>query len=94
MNNNKCYDCIYRRSIPGNAHSSCVHPNTGLDKSKYPEFDGLVGMLGIGKPAEALLTLHIKANPIGIRGGWFMWPGNFDPTWLENCDGFTEKKKE
>lgn len=90
----KCYDCIYRRSIPGDAHSSCVHPDTGMDKSEFPMFDGLIGLLRIGKPAEAIRTLNIKANPTGVRHGWFMWPGNFDPTWLENCDGFTEKNKE
>lgn len=32
--------------------------------------------------------LHIKANKIGIQGGWFCWPFNFDPVWLENCNGF------
>jgi hypothetical protein len=94
MNDKKCYDCIYRRSIPGDAHSSCVHPETGMDKSDFPMFDGLVGLLGIGKPAEAIIKLNIKADPIGIRHGWFMWPGNFDPTWLINCDGFIEKEKK
>ncbi len=24
----------------------------------------------------------------GIANGWFVWPYNFDPTWLEACDGF------
>jgi len=36
-------------------------------------------------------TLKIKGHPLGIRGGWFLWPMNFDPTWLVNCDGFEAK---
>ncbi len=30
----------------------------------------------------------VSGNRIGIQGGWFMWPANFDPTWLVSCDGF------
>lgn len=40
-------------------------------------------------PQRAADTLHIRANFHGIRNGWFVWPVNFDPRWLENCDGFT-----
>lgn len=32
--------------------------------------------------------LQIKGNPHGVRHGWFRWPWNFDPVWLENCNGF------
>jgi hypothetical protein len=41
---------------------------------------------------ENAAKLNIKAVSHGIRMGWFMWPVNFDPTWLLNCDGFTEKE--
>jgi len=54
-------------------------------------FEGLLGIYGIGKPSEAIKKLNIKANPTGIRGGWFHWPGNFDPVWLLNCEGFKDK---
>jgi hypothetical protein len=36
-------------------------------------------------------ALEIKGDPHGIRNGWFNWPYNFDPIWLENCNGFEEK---
>jgi len=36
--------------------------------------------------------LNIRGNPHGIKRGWFSWPYNFDPVWLENCDGFEEKE--
>ena len=45
-----------------------------------------------GKNLEAMIKLEIVGDPIGIRGGWFMWPANFDPTWLQNCNGFDSTK--
>jgi hypothetical protein len=26
--------------------------------------------------------------------GWFMWSLNFDPTWLQTCDGFSDKPED
>jgi len=40
-------------------------------------------------PEEAAAALNIRAAEQGIRRGWFIWPVNFDPVWLESCDGFT-----
>lgn len=36
---------------------------------------------------EGAKKLGIEGNPHGIASGWFNWPYNFDPTWLDNCDG-------
>jgi hypothetical protein len=33
-------------------------------------------------------NLKVVGNPVGIQNGWFMWPFNFDPTWLRECNGF------
>jgi hypothetical protein len=35
--------------------------------------------------------LDIRAEKHGVVSGWFMWPVNFDPIWLRNCNGFTPK---
>ena len=35
---------------------------------------------------------EVRGNPHGIKNGWFMWPYNFDPVWLESCNGFTQKE--
>lgn len=33
--------------------------------------------------------LSIKANPHGIRNGWFLYPLNFDPVWKRSlCSNF------
>jgi hypothetical protein len=36
----------------------------------------------------------VTGNIHGIRSGWFMWPMNFDPVWLESCDGFSKNQKD
>lgn len=63
-----CWNCAYRKEIPGDAHFACIRSFTDV---KPPEQD-----------------------PYGVRGGWCMFPINFDPTWLGKCDGFSEMKDE
>ena len=36
--------------------------------------------------------VEVKGNTYGISKGWFSWPWDFDPTWLESCDGFTSEE--
>lgn len=36
-------------------------------------------------------TLRIEANVVGVKNGWFYFPHNYDPIWLENCEGFRAK---
>jgi hypothetical protein len=37
---------------------------------------------------------NVIGNPNGIKRGWFNWPLNFDPTWLQSCDGFSDNPKD
>ena len=76
-----CYKCKFRGTVPGDAHSCCNHP-------KVTEAGGAMMVMFSTKVAR---ELNIQANAHGVRSGWFMWPANFDPAWLENCDGFEEK---
>lgn len=88
----KCYDCKYRGTIPGDAHSCCNHPsNKTLLENPFLNMMSILGSarkIDLGIPAN---LLNIKANEHGVRSGWFNYPFNFDPVWLENCDGFTQK---
>lgn len=85
-----CYKCEYRGTVLGSCHSSCKHPAiVGKDGN---EFGALVQLLR-GEFNEAIDHLKIKAHAHGVRSGWFMWPANFDPVWLENCDGFKVKEE-
>jgi hypothetical protein len=36
------------------------------------------------------ISASVSGNPHGIKKGWFIWPLNFDPVWLESCDGFSD----
>ena len=37
---------------------------------------------------------NLKANPIGIQGGWFNYPRNFDPSWIiSDCKNFEKKER-
>ena len=40
------------------------------------------------------LSANVIGNRHGIEHGWFFWPFNFDPTWLEMCDSFKQKEKD
>lgn len=86
-----CYDCEHRGTLAGDAHSRCLHPKTGI-KASDNEFGSLVGLFG-GSGANAWGELGITGNKQGIKGGSFMWPANYDPVWLESCNGFAAKKK-
>ena len=88
-----CYKCRYRRDIPGDCHSSCAHPSVS-NLGDNP-LEVLFTLLGKRMPNESHVIgegLDIKGNPHGIKNGWFCWPFNFDPIWLENCDGYEEIK--
>ncbi len=98
MKKNKpnCYECRWRGEVPGDAHSKCCHPYNAplLNNSML----SLIGMLAGGRK-EALpimfdKRLKIEANEHGIRSGWFNYPFNFDPVWLDNCMGFTRATKD
>lgn len=84
-----CYSCSHRGTVPGSCHSSCHHPEAQTIHSN--PLAVLAGIMG-GAIIDMDNTLNIKGNPHGIRKGWFAWPVNFDPVWLENCDGFTPKE--
>ena len=90
MKKPNCYECKYRGTVAGSAHSCCNHP-----KCKKIELDGVLGLLAISGGLPPIETgLNIKANLTGIRGGWFFHPFNFDPVWLEECNGFKNKLKK
>jgi hypothetical protein len=93
MEKPNCYECTYRRPIPGDAHISCIHPGSGMDHED--PVSGLLMLLGkrcgpVSAPSSA--TIHVEGDQWGIDHSWFNWPYNLDPTWLLSCDGFTPKE--
>lgn len=91
MSKPNCYNCKHRGPVAGSAHSCCNHPLATRDND-----DPLLSIMSIfasvGRTdpivGDSIRALNIRANLHGVNKGWFNWPWNFDPTWLENCDGF------
>ncbi len=86
-----CYECEYRRDIPGDAHSCCRRPDLARNKKR------LLTLLAFQQDPERTAAAEnnvygITLNPHGIKMGWAMWPENFDPTWVGTCNGFKEKQ--
>lgn len=40
------------------------------------------------------VSATVKGDEYGIGKGWFLWPLNFDPVWLESCDGFSDNPED
>lgn len=96
MIKNNCYTCMHRGSVPGDTHSCCLHP--ALEGVTDDPVGGMLAMfasVGRAAPMVAIQAVAekfgIKANYHGIRQGWFNWPWNFDPVWLENCNAYEAK---
>lgn len=85
MNKPNCYDCIHRRSLPGDCHSTCGHPkaHSGIND---PVLKAMSLFVSLNLPIKN--DLNVLGKKYGIDSGWFNWPWNYDPIWLEQCDGF------
>ena len=83
MSKNKpnCLVCKYRGTVTSNAHSCCRYPGNKLGTLDFFH----------GNNMDNMYKLNIRGNAHGIDQGWFVWPINFDPCWLENCDGYILK---
>lgn len=80
-----CSTCEYKRNVPGDSHISCEYPF--LDKKNA----SLISMMSVTNPQAFNQTLHqlfgFQASMHGVQSGWFMFPSNFDPNWMEgNCN--------
>lgn len=87
-----CYKCKHRRELRGDCHSSCAHPS-GAGDNPYGRVMATFASVGRVRPvkSETAAGLKVVGHPHGIQNGWFNWPWNFDPVWLESCDGFEPK---
>jgi hypothetical protein len=78
-----CAKCIYRRSIPGDAHSKCEHPEA--------DWIGMYSIMAYGSVSYQS-GLRVEGDLRSAQAGWFFWPSNYDPRWLKSCNGFKEKE--
>jgi hypothetical protein len=84
-----CYNCMFRGTVPGSAHSSCNALKHIGDKSTIAE---TAIVLGIASVKDEHGNNAVQMDPIGIRGGWAHWPLDFDPTWVNSCLFYINKE--
>lgn len=77
-----CYNCKHRGAIAGDTHSSCQHPLA----NKNTAIDAITLLVSGYSPLESVMGVEL--NPHGVKSGWCMFPINFDPIWVVNCDSF------
>ena len=88
-----CFKCKHKGHLAGTCHIRCLHPRVASFTSD--EILTALSMLAQEHPfsssqAPLMQRLGITGHPHGIRCGWFNWPWEFDPAWLETCAGYEE----
>ncbi len=94
----KCYQCKFRGTVPGSAHSSCTvirKLGEGMEEANIAALE-VAFMTGHAKLSTTTENGEeedaIKLNPHGVKNGWANWPFDFDPVWVEKCDVFVDKE--
>ncbi len=95
MSKPNCYECKHRRDLLGDCHSRCEHPALrDVMNDPLTQILSLLGAVGRSFPIDIFIEgIKVTGNEHGVKNGWFCWPFNFDPTWLETCDGFEAKNE-
>ncbi len=97
MSKPNCFKCTHRGEVPGSAHSSCHHPEAQAARADSPLNEAMAILASVGRVAPVVAppkNITVVGHPHGIRSGWFNWPYNFDPTWLEECSGFEAREQK
>jgi len=74
-----CMKCRFREQLQHTHHSACSFPGSLKLEAAILFMSGNIGGA-------------VVANQHGVDNGWFNWPMNFDPVWLEKCSFYEEKE--
>ena len=93
-----CLACKHRRPLSGDTHSACHHPeNEKMLENPMAQLFAIFASVGRVEPVVdngAAAKIGITLNEHGVRSGWCNWPMNYDPIWVQSCNGFTSKEHE
>jgi hypothetical protein len=90
----KCYNCKFRGTVPGSAHSSCrVIRETTSDVPKAAELEILLASHQVQITGKESGEPLVKINEHGAKNGWANWPLDFDPIWVDDCRFFLDKEE-
>lgn len=89
----KTKKCRWQRELPYNTHIRCAHPL--VPKTPIGDLMSMMNRQPVGLITDlyAKAELGIRHNQAAVKMGWFNWPWNFDPVWLERCSGFEEAEQ-
>jgi hypothetical protein len=92
-----CYNCKFRGSVVGSAHSRCrAITENSSNKEKAMELEILLATgkyeMSLSDNVTGESRPIVKLNEHGVKNGWAVWPINFDPIWVEDCAFFKEKE--
>ncbi len=85
-----CTECEYHEKISwADGFCGCNYPGVNLS---------LLGAAKVSKPMneankKVARELAIRAEERAVLRGWFNWPYFFNPKWLNQCMGYTQKRK-
>lgn len=87
MSHSKCYECSFKRNVPGDCHISCVNPVLRANQNDFKIMMSI--MLGNNNVLKE--TVGISFDPYGTQQGWCSFPHNYDPTWVNGDCKLYEK---
>lgn len=89
MNEQSCYNCKFRGTLPGTHHSRCnLIKETNQKESGAMEL--MLAMKQVSLINEGTKEELVQLNPHGVKNGWASWPIDFDPIWVEKCSFYTK----
>ncbi len=88
----ECHKCKHRLPVPGSCHSSCSHPANDAD-DPMARLMAILSSVGMNATLVSATASKIKVelNAHGVAHGWCNFPFDFDPIWVDACEGFEER---
>lgn len=91
---------MYKQHVGSRVQADMIQDRQDeIDKAKAakPDCYKCVHRLEVPGSAHSRCNKHeakVTGNSHGRRMGWFSWPFNFDPVWLQSCDSFSDKPED
>ncbi len=75
-----CSTCAYMKRIPGDCHIKCDYPLMNKETSSILSLASIANPIAFNQEVERMFGF--TASEHGLLAGYFCFPDNFDPTWM------------
>ncbi len=90
----ECRKCRHVGSVPNSVHCSCKHPIAIQIISNHDSLFEMMKQITSESRLSYTGSLNLKLNEeyreYALSNGYVIFPINFDPRWIKNCEGFEE----